>query len=71
MSPQLILVALIVAAAVAYLGWTSWRTWRGRKAGCGGGCACPGAAQRPQSAPGNRLIPPSQLTLRRRGADNP
>ena len=72
MDAQLVLVALVVAAALAYLGRRAWRTWAGSKAGCGGGCACPGKPQAPASAgdaPANGLISAEQLTarIRRRG----
>jgi len=67
---QLILVVLIVAAAVLYLGRQSWRMWLGKKAGCGS-CSCskPGA-----TAQGNgkvTVIPVSQLTVRRQGLELP
>jgi FeoB-associated Cys-rich membrane protein len=70
MDLQLGLVLLIVTVAVGYLGYAGYRTVRSSKAGCGGGgCACARSSGAAQSAPGNGLIPPAQLTLRRR--DNP
>ena len=47
MTTQLLLVALIVAAAVVYLAWRAWRTWSAR--GCSGGC-CKTAASPPASS---------------------
>jgi bacterioferritin-associated ferredoxin len=35
---QFVLVLVVIAAAVAYLGWTAWRTVAGTKKGCGSGC---------------------------------
>lgn len=66
MNWQLITVALIVAAAVLYLGRRSWRTWFARSAGCGGGCGC-SESKAPSSA--GSLIPSEQLTIRRRQTD--
>jgi FeoB-associated Cys-rich membrane protein len=64
---QLILVALCVAAAFGYLGWTTWQSWRGGKSGCGGGCACPGKQGTSVEKDGTaHLIPVEQITLRRR-----
>jgi len=58
---QLLVVAPILVAAIAYLGRQTWRTWRGRKAGCGGCGSC--GAETPAPA---ALIPPEQLMLRSR-----
>ncbi len=44
MTIQLILVALIVAAAALYLARRAWRTWSAR--GCAGGC-CKTSAEPP------------------------
>lgn len=60
---QLTTVAVLVMAALAYLGRQTWRTWFGRKSGCGGGCGCSKPAERNGQA---ALIPAEQLTLRRR-----
>lgn len=38
MTPELWIVAGIVAAAAAYLGWVAWRTVAGTRKGCGSGC---------------------------------
>jgi hypothetical protein len=63
---QLVLVGLVVAVAVAYLGRRAWRTWRGLGSGCGG-CKCsnshpPATATPPQT----HFIPVEQLNLRLR-----
>lgn len=64
---QLIVVGLIVAASCLYLVRQTWRSWTGRKAGCTG-CSCKHAAPAgPTEGQGAvTLIPPDQLTLRRR-----
>ena len=66
---QLVVVALIVLAAVVYLGRQTWRAWRGSPSGCGGGCAkCPSTepAAAETTAPKVVYIPVDQLRLRRR-----
>jgi len=63
MDYQLLAVALIVVAAFGYLARRAWRTWAGRKSGCGGGCSC--GPKEPVNGQIS-LIPPEQLTLRRR-----
>ena len=63
---QLVVVALVVAAASLYLARQSWRAWSGKKAGCGS-CSCkppPGASAAPPAGQ-VALIPSDQLTLRR------
>jgi hypothetical protein len=60
---QQVAVVAIVAAATYYLGRQTWRTWSGRKAGCGGSCDC---SSKPAEPPAAALIPPDQITLRRR-----
>jgi hypothetical protein len=60
---QLIAVAVLVAAAAAYLARQTWRTWRGGKGGCGGGCGKAAPCEDRQTT----LIPADQLTLRRPG----
>jgi bacterioferritin-associated ferredoxin len=46
MSVQLGVALVIVAAAVAYLGWTLYRTVAGKRKGCGSGCGeCPAATE--------------------------
>lgn len=63
---QLGIVTVMVAGAAVYLLRQSWRTWTGKKAGCGKGCDCTGAAAKePQDNPVT-FIPADQLTLRRR-----
>ena len=65
MTLQLALVILIVAGAIAYLGWSGWRTLRAKR-GCGGGsCACPAPTESTQAAKLNGLISSDELTLRR------
>jgi hypothetical protein len=65
---QLIVVGLIVAVAVLYLVRQTWRAWNPRKGGCGGGCGCAGNGASPaeEKGPAAGLIPPEQITLRRR-----
>ena len=57
MTPDLAVVLVIVAGAVAYLGWTTWRTVAGRRKGCGSACGkC--AESKPQTpAKGRRTLP--------------
>jgi hypothetical protein len=65
MNWQLLLAALIVAAAACYLARQAWRSWAGKKSGCGG-CGC---GKAPAAAAGQRtIIPVEQLTLRRPGS---
>jgi hypothetical protein len=59
---QLVLVALCVAAAAAYVARRTWRAWRGAGAGCGG-CRCAGPAPQAKAAP---LISAADLTARLR-----
>lgn len=41
---EMIIVALVVGASAAYLGWRLHRAMRGGDGGCGGSCSCePGA----------------------------
>jgi hypothetical protein len=63
MTIQLILVALVVAAAGLFLAQKVWRTWTAR--GCAGGC-CKSAATPPKSS----LIPADELLgrVRQRGS---
>jgi hypothetical protein len=60
---QLTAVILIVTAAGCYLLRQTWRAWTAAgKPGCGGGAKPgPATAARPLA-----LIPPEQITLRRR-----
>ncbi|CCH02089.1 hypothetical protein FAES_4089 [Fibrella aestuarina BUZ 2] len=37
---QTILIFLLFAAAVGYLGWRAYRSLSARQAGCGKGCGC-------------------------------
>ena len=64
---QLTIVGILVALAAAYVGRKTWQSLRASKAGCGGSCGCaktiPDAAEKPI------LIPPDQLTVRRRSYD--
>ena len=66
-----ILVGLIVAVAAAFLARRAWHTLRGKRAGCGGSCACPGRGAATQSTESDRLIPSHQLTLRRQNPNSP
>ena len=66
---QLVLVALVVAAAACYLVRSTWRTWSAKR-GCGGGCGC-GKAAAPAGDGHATLIPAEQLTLRQRPPDRP
>jgi hypothetical protein len=61
---QIGIVSLIVAVAGGYLARQTWRSWFGAKAGCGGGCGC--STQKGTAPAEGRLVPPEQLTLRRR-----
>lgn len=64
---QLVIVALIVAAAAWYLVRATWRMWSGRKSGCGGGCGCSSKSAAPAEKNGQgTLIPVEQITMRRR-----
>jgi hypothetical protein len=67
---QLVAVILIVTAASCYLLRQTWRAWiAATKPGCGGGCGCagrPGAGVTPRP---EAVLPPEQLTLRRRERD--
>ena len=61
MSVQWILVALVAAAALAYLGRQSWRTWAA--SGCGKTCGCPGGqAEKPGLVTADDLL----VRMRRR-----
>jgi hypothetical protein len=61
---QLLVVVLLVALALLYLGRQTLRTWRGRSAGCGG-CKCPSSSNTSNSG-AETLIPIDQVRLRRR-----
>jgi hypothetical protein len=64
---QYLLVAIVVLAAVAFLARRSWRTWFGTKAGCGGGCSCPGKkadATAGAAASETKLVSVDELTAR-------
>jgi len=63
MDRQLLLVIVLVALALLYLGRRTLRTWRGQGAGCGG-CKCSSTAKTPNTA--ETLIPSEQVRLRRR-----
>ncbi len=66
MNWQLLIVGVLVALALVYLGRQTLRTWRGRGTGCGG-CKCSGTAKTSHSAaPADKLIPVEQVRLRRR-----
>lgn len=39
---QTLLIILIFAGAVAYLGWLAYQSLSLKKAGCGKGCGCEG-----------------------------
>jgi hypothetical protein len=64
---QLAIVLVVIAAALLYLARRTWRTWAGAKGGCGGTCGCAGGKADGKSV---SLIPPEQLTLRRRGGQD-
>jgi hypothetical protein len=68
---QLATVIVLVAAALLYLCRRAWRTWGRANNGCGGGCGCAKAIVPPEAG-GQKalLIPPEQLTLRRRGTQS-
>jgi hypothetical protein len=61
---QLTIVGVLVTLAAAYVGWKTWQSLRANNAGCGGSCGC--AKSVPDAAEKPILIPPDQLTLRRR-----
>lgn len=42
---ETLVVALVVAAAAAYVAHRAWRTLRGRSCGCGSAGSCPAAKQ--------------------------
>ncbi len=58
------LVALILAASLAYLARRAWRTWTAPA--CAGGCACAGPATPPHGGGTVTIIPDDQVTLRGR-----
>jgi hypothetical protein len=66
MDPQLIIVAVLVGAAVVYLGVQSWRALSGAKGKCGGGCGC---SDKP-AAKEQALIASESLRLKERGSTN-
>lgn len=57
MTPELWLVSGVVAAAVAYLGWTAWRTIAGARKGCGSGCGKCGTVAEQPAAKGRVGLP--------------
>lgn len=59
MTTELLIVAGIVAAATAYLGWMSWRTIAGSRQGCGSGCGKCGTAtpELETATKGRRALP--------------
>ena len=62
---QLLVVAVVVTAAAAYLARRAWRRWAGGKAGGCGGCVCAKVPPAETNGQGT-LIPAEQLTLRRK-----
>jgi hypothetical protein len=54
-------VVLAIILALAYVARRAARAWAGKAAGCGG-CAC----ARPKERPAVVLLPPEEITLRRR-----
>jgi hypothetical protein len=60
-----------VAVALLYVARAAVRTLRGRGAGCGGGCKCPGQRPSARNGRGENLIAADQLTLRQRGDISP
>ena len=69
---QLLSVAVIVAAALWYLGRATWRSLRPGNSGCGGGCGCSAKAV-PEGANGDggTVIPAEQLLNRLRNSSRP
>jgi hypothetical protein len=65
---QLLLVALAIVTALAYLARRALRTWLGRGTACGG-CKCGDTAKTPagNSSAESSFVPVEQLTLRQRG----
>jgi FeoB-associated Cys-rich membrane protein len=63
---QPLLVAALVLAAASYISWQTWRTWFSSKAGCGGGCSCPGKKAEAKTGSGApvSLISVNELTQR-------
>jgi hypothetical protein len=62
---QLLLVGVLVALALIYLGRQTLRTWRGQGAGCGA-CKCATPSKKTNGTAADTLIPIEQLKLRRR-----
>ena len=62
---QLLLVAVLVALSLIYLGRQTLRTWRGEGAGCGT-CRCATPSKTTNANAAGTLIPSEQLKLRRR-----
>lgn len=61
---QLLLVGVLVALALIYLGRQTLRAWRGPGAGCGG-CKCATPSKTTNAKAADTLIPIEQLKLRR------
>jgi hypothetical protein len=62
---QLLLVGVLVALALIYLGRQTLRTWRGQGTGCGA-CKCAPTSKTSNAKAAHTLIPSDQLKLRRR-----
>jgi hypothetical protein len=62
MDGQLVAVGVLVTLAALYVLRATWKTWAGDGSGCGGRCSCSGQQSQGQPA----LIPPEELTLRKR-----
>jgi hypothetical protein len=61
---QALVVGVLIAVAVVYLGRQTWRTWFAPSGGCGGGCSCPGKKAEAKTAVPTTLISVDELTQR-------
>jgi hypothetical protein len=62
---QILIVGVLVALAVIYLGRQTLRTWLGKATGCGSGCGKCSSTTSPESKT-DTWIPIEQITVRRR-----